>query len=227
MDRKKLIERVRKLLAMSQDTSSPQEAAIAARRVRHLMLKHNIDNVDVLLKGLTEDDIEKRTHDFWRKRFPLHLNFLAVGVSEYTDTQFILSRRADGAKAITFRGEKSDIEIAEYLFIFLRDAIERGAKAHPIAGRSAKTQFKKGMAIELQRRLGKNQKEDAEIVGSKTALVVRNRKKDLIERKYGKVKTSTVNVDADSSYFSGQRAGRNLAINPALNSGGKSQRRLI
>lgn len=42
MDRDKLIERARKLLAMSEDLSSPTEAAIADRRLKVLMVKHDI-----------------------------------------------------------------------------------------------------------------------------------------------------------------------------------------
>lgn len=42
MDRDKLLERVRKLLAMSQDSSSPAEAAIAERRLKALMSEHQI-----------------------------------------------------------------------------------------------------------------------------------------------------------------------------------------
>lgn len=42
MDRDKLLERVRKLHAMSQDSSSPAEAAIAARRLKALMSEHRI-----------------------------------------------------------------------------------------------------------------------------------------------------------------------------------------
>ncbi len=42
MDRDKLIERARKLFAMSQDSGSPVEAAIADRRLSALMEKHGI-----------------------------------------------------------------------------------------------------------------------------------------------------------------------------------------
>ena len=42
MDRDKLLERARKLFAMSQDSGSPAEAAIADRRLSALMEKHDI-----------------------------------------------------------------------------------------------------------------------------------------------------------------------------------------
>ncbi len=43
-----IIERVRKLLSMAVDTSSPHEAAIAASRARKLMDKHQIDLADLI-----------------------------------------------------------------------------------------------------------------------------------------------------------------------------------
>ena len=39
----KIMERVRKLLAMAKDATSPHEAAIAARRARSLMDKHQLE----------------------------------------------------------------------------------------------------------------------------------------------------------------------------------------
>jgi len=60
-DTDKIVERVRKLLAMSEDTSSPHEAAIAAKRAAHLMQQYNIDNAAVLLNTLSDDDIVENT----------------------------------------------------------------------------------------------------------------------------------------------------------------------
>ncbi len=47
MDRAKLIERLRKLLAMSRDTSSPVEAAIATRRMKALMGKFDVTLAEI------------------------------------------------------------------------------------------------------------------------------------------------------------------------------------
>ena len=72
MDRDKLIERGRKLFAMSQDQSSPAEADIAARRMRALMSTHDI-TIDEL-RGIDRDDYspvhheEKRRPNARRKR---------------------------------------------------------------------------------------------------------------------------------------------------------------
>jgi len=53
MDRDKLIERARKLFAMSRDASSPPEAAIADRRLKVLMDEHRITLEEI--KGSEQD----------------------------------------------------------------------------------------------------------------------------------------------------------------------------
>ena len=64
MDRDKLIERGRKLFAMSQDQSSPTEAAIAARRMRVLMSTHDI-TIDEL--RATRDEYSPAHHEEKRR----------------------------------------------------------------------------------------------------------------------------------------------------------------
>ena len=65
MDRDKLIERGRKLFAMSQDQGSPAEADIAARRMRALMSTHDI-TIDEL-RGIDRDDYSLAHHEEKRR----------------------------------------------------------------------------------------------------------------------------------------------------------------
>ena len=46
-DEDKLIDRIRKLLALAEDAASQNEALIAARRARSLMDKHQITKGDI------------------------------------------------------------------------------------------------------------------------------------------------------------------------------------
>lgn len=57
---KKIRERIRKLLAMAGDASSPQEAAIAARRAKALLHKYNLSEADVIVGDMTLDDFQTR-----------------------------------------------------------------------------------------------------------------------------------------------------------------------
>ena len=54
----KIMERIQNLLRMAEDTSSPNEAAIAARRAEALMRKHQLTQVDVMVKNLDGDSVE-------------------------------------------------------------------------------------------------------------------------------------------------------------------------
>ena len=68
MDRDKLIERARKLLAMSEDLSSTTEAAIANRRLKVLMNKHDI-SIDEIKR--TEQGYSSQARHEDRQRAPV------------------------------------------------------------------------------------------------------------------------------------------------------------
>ena len=53
--------RIRKLLAMAGDASSPNEAAIAAKRAKALLNEHNLSEADVIAGGMTLDDFRRGT----------------------------------------------------------------------------------------------------------------------------------------------------------------------
>ncbi len=61
MDRVKLIERLKKLLAMSRDSSSPAEAAIAARRMDALMEKYDVSLAEIT--GSDQDYFRRNTSE--------------------------------------------------------------------------------------------------------------------------------------------------------------------
>jgi len=65
MDRDKQIERARKLFAMSQDSSSPSEAAIADRRLKVLIDEHHITLEEI--KGIEPDSSSRHRHDVSRR----------------------------------------------------------------------------------------------------------------------------------------------------------------
>jgi len=65
MNRDKLIERAGKLLAMSQDSGSPAEAAIADRRLKALIEKHHLTLEEI--KGTKREDTSRTRHEGARK----------------------------------------------------------------------------------------------------------------------------------------------------------------
>ena len=82
MANKKLLERIRRLLAMADDASSPNEAAIAARRVRKLMDEHQVTKEDA--EGVIDEfDIVSSSEKY--VTWPRWLQGVAVLVAKEND----------------------------------------------------------------------------------------------------------------------------------------------
>ncbi|WGN90770.1 hypothetical protein [Burkholderia phage vB_BglM_WTB] len=140
-DIERIKERIAKLLAMADDTSSPEEAAIAATRARRLMDKHQLSALDIhetILEDFAERDATRAFANM-----PHHLDILAVAVAMYNDCQAVQerayvnyrtenrpeARTKTAGKKVVFRGYKSDVELAVQMFKYLVDAMSRNCKA--------------------------------------------------------------------------------------------------
>ena len=141
----KILRRARKLYARASDTSSPAEAAMAARAVRKLMDQ----------EGITESDLESSDFGTTQARFNPYgewLVFLAAAVARLNDCQ-------SGTASYgfyEFRGFKLDAMIAMETLSYLAESAERLASAHLKAqrqagndahGKTITTNFKLGFAI--------------------------------------------------------------------------------
>ena len=91
MTKERILEKVRKLLALAQDPSAaPNEAETAGRQAAALMAKHDLDMLDV-----SEDqwDLVEESMPGCRpgkrnpKEVPPWIGFMAVGVKLYTRTR--------------------------------------------------------------------------------------------------------------------------------------------
>lgn len=122
MDIEKVKARIAKLLAMAADTSSPNEAAIAASRARKLLDKHNLDEGQVEVG----DDFSAITTSAERRTtIPRWEQWLSTAVAEYNTC---ISRLVDGRLCMC--GIKEDAELAASMFDYLREAVLRMCKAH-------------------------------------------------------------------------------------------------
>jgi hypothetical protein len=192
---KKILERIRKLLAMANDAGSPNEAAIAAKRAKALMNKHNVSEGDALGAHLDLDDIGEKNVGPKYARFPKWMSQLAIGVAKYSDTHVVFGwapRTANGTrrKVLTFRGELTDLEVADYLFTYLTRTINRLCQEQGFEWPAERDSFKKGAALEVVDTLERMAKEEREWFakeGNKKALVLVDKKQQLIKRKFGQV----------------------------------------
>jgi hypothetical protein len=227
----KIIERIKKLMAMAEDASSPHEAAIAAKRARSLMDKHQIDKSD-----LTEKPEFGTKTTSWSYAFtPKWMQSLAVAVAEYNDCQVGFKtdhsiQREKRYKFMEFKGFEVDAILAEYTYQYVCDTITRLCKSYMVAegydrynARVGDT-FKWNAAIQVIRMLNESKKERETMTSSGTDLMVV--KSQLVaehfgEAKYGK--SSKKQHDDWEAYRAGKagaEAGRNIRINDAINDNG-------
>lgn len=200
MDNKaKLIERARNLFAMSQDTSSPHEAEIAAKRVRAMIDEH----------GFTLKDLEadKSQYNFGTdyaggqyRAMPSWYGVLAVGVAKYMDC-LVIQERSGYFNMIKFKGFEQDTKLAALMQDYLVEVMERGLKAYKQESRDtsrrAGSSFRQGFASAMQKRLTAmaNERATSDTSDSKALIVV---KSQLVAdhfggvQKYSKSRTRTL-----------------------------------
>jgi len=148
MSDEKIIQRVKNLLAMAEDAASPNEAAIAARRARALMDKHQIEKEDITSEtssafGETCASKAPRAYE-WMK-------MLAASAANINDCQAIISRTGKGV-SFEFRGFASDANIAAEMMNYFKAACEKALSETTIKGLGPKNSFRYHFANSVLRR---------------------------------------------------------------------------
>lgn len=172
-EREHLMERVRKLFAMAQQSdASPHEAEIALRRCQSLMAKY----------GITEADLH--TSEFGNAEFtsgrtvPSHVKFLASAVASLHDVLFVTGE----AGFAEFRGFDVDAKVAKLTLEYLIDAVERSLASRKRAGdfpagRSAAYDYRLGFATQVYKRVeelvDERKRAEKAMAGTGTSLTVR------------------------------------------------------
>jgi len=228
---KKMMERIRKLLAMAGDVSSPNEAAIAARRAERLMAEYNLTNADILTAGLSLDDFEERFAGAQLKRLPQWIDILGVAVARYTGCHVRKVRVPGTVKmSLKFLGEKSDLEICIYLWTYLTRVIEKLCDESGVKHIGPRTSFKMACSSEvcktLRRMREEDKKQDATVTGNNKALILVDKKAELMRQKFGiaRYKSSSGRYSDNSAAAAGREAGRGVSIRKAVNTAANVRR---
>jgi hypothetical protein len=223
-DLEKIKDRISKLLAMADDASSPEEAAIAAERARKLMDKYQLERFDV--EGRVSEEFASMAASRAFAAVPQYMAFLATSVARYNDCQAFFSfdevtfKKKNAAfkkfgKVISFRGYKSDVELAHQMFTKLMSVVDglckvylkdKGYTKYPVR---IGGQFKLGAIMVIGNRINEMVKErDAITSSSGNALVVI--KKTAVDEHFGKCEPKYVSVkraDRDEAEADARRAG--------------------
>ena len=118
----KILDRIRKLLELSRNNPSEEDAALAAARAQELMLEYKI----AFVQAEKQEGVERREID---NPFARHLWYqqLAVAVGDTTGCKVFLhnDQKRPGRKQVWFIGRSTDIAAAQVLLEWLRLELER------------------------------------------------------------------------------------------------------
>ncbi len=224
-DRQRVLERVRKLYAMSQETeASPHEAEIALRRCQSLMAKF----------GISEADLETSafgTAASPRRSVAMHARYLGSAVAALHDVLFVTG----GLDGVEFRGYEIDVDVARMTFEYLENAVERALATRRRAGdfpagRSAAYDYRIGFAAEVSRRVQAMvaERERAERAASPTGTALTVRKREIVDRECGqglRTNRSTHRGVRDREAAAAGRAdGARVSLDPQVRGGADAKR---
>jgi hypothetical protein len=124
LDNTAIIQKIRKLLALS-NSCNEHEAALAAVHVQRLLSEHNLAMADIEAPDRPEraDSIETAV----AHKLPRWLRHLTAGVSAAFDCQAI--HHPAGGR-LTFIGIGADAQVAVYTFIYLERTIRKLCSAY-------------------------------------------------------------------------------------------------
>ncbi len=222
-----IIDRIRNLLRMAEDTSSPHEAAIAAGRARKLMDMHQIEMSD-LKEEATGFSFAKAGKSY--RCMPKWKDILSVAIGELNDCRVCLSHEyktinKSYSKTITFQGFEHDVIVCVAMYEYLIATIERLCAGYMKAEHPGTYQasigdaYKKGISVKLCHRLEALQEERKRDFKNSagTSLVVF--KMAQVEAEFGKTNYKSTNLatPAHAAAYAAERQGRSDGDKVSLN----------
>lgn len=121
-EHKKLLERIRKLLALS-ESPNENEALLAAAKAKDMLERYNLSLADIETCEITE-----KNYATGSSRMAGWLLQLASSVARGFNCEIYYRKTMDGKSKLTasicFVGTNIDTEIAEYVFEYLRKTVE-------------------------------------------------------------------------------------------------------
>lgn len=239
MTRENVLDRIAKLLALSEGAgATPNEAAVAAATAQRLMEQHQIDRAEL------GDDDEERVSDEHdplydgEGKLPSWLGALADVVTRANACRvWISTLRARTPKGVRVRnqlmviGRKSDVQVAHYLFQFARREIERLVEDYRsrglISGRTQLTNFRSGAVWALRRKLTETQKA-ARSAASSQAIVRLDERDDEAERalegKGLRTRKLSRHTPDKEAWALGTKAGASIDVRPGVEGRGDTKR---
>jgi hypothetical protein len=220
----RVVERIRKLLALS-TSANPNEAALAAEKAVELAQRHNLDLLRI--DGPPADPYVEVSSDVGGASQWRWLLMSAVARANFCRA---LRRRERGRlmAAMFLIGERHNIAVCEFLFAYLAREVDRLADGGwrrarriygpHVEGRAWKNEFRRGAVATIDGRLRERSQLFAEGSAQAEALVLMKDAAliEAVERFHPNVPTTTVRGSAGPAYLQGQWAARQIALQRAV-----------
>lgn len=230
MNKKEVIEKIKKCLALSK-SANQHEAATALRQAQALMEKYNIDADDAELLGIVENQI----FGSGAHKPPVFETLLAQSIAKLMGCKVFLSytvkRSASGAKVSaiwTFVGFDPASEIASYAFDVLFRQLKKARatfisttlKRVTIRANKIKRAdlFCEGWVIEASEQ-ARRIKPDTEKLKQIDAYLSKTTELKKFEPKNRNEKTNKNSSRSFNDFWAGREAGKDAQINHGMNAG--------
>ena len=220
-----VLRKVQKLMALT-TSSSTHEAEQAMLKSRELLLKHNIDETNIL------DDAEEKVF-LKRVLRQRKKNAKLSSIGRILETFFVSTVYHHGIDCVYLEilGDATNIEIAEYVAAILDSELDnlwiKAQKMANLKGLTAKNSFFLGLARGYCEKIGALKKEYNN--NAINALIIIEKKLTLAkEMAYDRLSQSSSNGKyCPKSASIGEHAGKNLNINPAVSNSSNGLKKLL
>lgn len=168
-EQEKILERVKKLLALAGNNNSEHEAAAAAAKAQELLLKHDLD-MSMVEDSSVEVDDEGVHHTILEKNYVGARGILMKAITDATMTECVSSDMGGNHKMFHVFGKEANVEVAVYMYGYLIREINR-LSPKPLGGRISNS-FRLGAISTIRRRMMETFTEFQEASDQTRALVV-------------------------------------------------------
>jgi hypothetical protein len=222
MDIQSIIERVRKLLALSQSDNA-NEAAAATAKANALIDQYRISVEQI---GEAEDPLSIETEPLYQgDRIMAWRKLLAVRLSRHYGCYHWNNKTANGLK-LMIAGRKSDVAVLRYMFAYITSECERiGVKECKGRGRSYAESYRQGFVAGVTDKLAESRKQAAADTADGQTSLVKLDSRALEARRHveqaiplGRGKRLALGRDG-AAFANGQAAGGRLHLGNGLGSG--------
>lgn len=205
----KILDRIRKLLAMSKDSSSPHEAAIAARRARAMMDEYQVSELD--LTQVSPNDFGVANTTTGTRTQVMEVGQIAMACAKLNDCIVVGDRNYHGSLYYTFKGLLADSVCAAEMFKWLRDDMYRYAE-RVVEGRSARRAYRLGFATGIHQQVERILEERNQLKEKTTGTSLVVAKRAIVEQHFGvqqygsrRSKTNVRGTDVEAYYLGRDR----------------------